>query len=511
MLIGKERKHDPFIARENAPSAVAAVALIVAAATSLRLYDLASLEIWFDEAVVYLLSQDTFRYFDPSLPGDKPPLFYFFIYLWTRMGSSIFFARLLEVLAGTASVYLVYVIGRDTLGRRAAICAAVLTAFSPFEALYSREAGANMFAQMLVLASIASLVHYLKDGGRHWAIASLIFQSAAGFTSYVTLLLIPCQAAHVYLAEPKRSRQWLMWQAVALIPLLAWLGLVFQSHIVATIGYVSAWVPPLGKVGYARFLNNLVYGYYIDNLQQWALAVPVIMLASAGMANGAARRIAIYFFLPLAVFWVFSYSRHILMQRYLLCYVPALLLLMAAGWEMVRSRLLRGILAAWIGGGMVFGLMSYYGNVNREDSPTHNSRKEFSRAAAFLETVTAPGETVFHVSQNSGAVFEALRPGRWVNRWVTVSDGPLDTYRPYRDGATAMGVVWALPERFDPSAARLPAWFVVSSWPRFPYHDPEVMAMNATLKKVAAPERLVRFDGIDLVRYKPRDILLSPR
>ena len=72
-----------------------------------------------------------------------PPLSFLLTWLTTRLGESPELVRLPALVAGIAAIPLVYLLGVLTVGRRAALLGATLTALSPFMIFYSAEARAT--------------------------------------------------------------------------------------------------------------------------------------------------------------------------------------------------------------------------------------------------------------------------------------------------------------------------------------------------------------------------------
>src|SRR6267154_3413805 len=71
-----------------------------------------------------------------------PPLSFLASWLTTRLGKSPELLRLPALIAGTATIPLIYLLGLRTLPRRAALLSTALTALSPFMIYYSAEARA---------------------------------------------------------------------------------------------------------------------------------------------------------------------------------------------------------------------------------------------------------------------------------------------------------------------------------------------------------------------------------
>ena len=95
---------------------------------------------------------------------QHPPLYYFLLHFWTGLnGSSAYHARLFSVIFGTATIPIIYLIGKRMSGAVVGICAAAILAFSTFNIYYSQEA--RMYTLLMFNASVAilALVRLLTD------------------------------------------------------------------------------------------------------------------------------------------------------------------------------------------------------------------------------------------------------------------------------------------------------------------------------------------------------------
>ena len=70
--------------------------------------------------------------------------------------------------AGTATIPLVYQVGRRTVGRRAALVAAALTTLAPFMVYYSTEARAYGLMMLAVLLSTLGVLLALDTERTRW-------------------------------------------------------------------------------------------------------------------------------------------------------------------------------------------------------------------------------------------------------------------------------------------------------------------------------------------------------
>jgi 4-amino-4-deoxy-L-arabinose transferase-like glycosyltransferase len=98
-----------------------------------------------------------------------PPLYYQILHLWLAVvGFGVFQARLLSVLAGVATIPVLYVLAARLTDRRTAIGAALLLTFSPIAVWYADEA--RMYALTGLCGLLAVLCFRLaaQEGGSRW-------------------------------------------------------------------------------------------------------------------------------------------------------------------------------------------------------------------------------------------------------------------------------------------------------------------------------------------------------
>ncbi|MEE8483728.1 MAG: glycosyltransferase family 39 protein [Nitrospinota bacterium] len=489
---------------------------ILAMGFCLRLYGAWTMDIWYDEGTVYLLAQKFGQnirdFFDPSLPNEKPPISYLLLYLWTRMGDSIFFAKLLSVFSGTVSIALVYLIGRETLDEKAALAASALMSFSPYELLYSIEMTNNGLMQTFALASMLYFARFLKTGARASCVTAIGFQFIAFFTIYTAVFLIISQNLLAVTALRRRKnllKLWIAVQAAALTPLLLWIFFAWQNGLSTAVEFVTGWVPLISQAGYINFFNPLVYGYFIGNIPGIFLFAPLAIVVLVALSEKRARAFFVYFFLPFIVLLVASQWRNLMMQRYLVAYVPALFLVIAAGWGRLPGRIIKAAIAIWISAFLIMSSVSYFRNEYGPDFVTHFKRKEYYKAAAFLDGRAGNSETIYHVSQSSTTVFETLRREKWEHKWVVTRQSVVDTFVPFEEYVERMDIELAFPELWnDETFAGFdePAWFVLSSFSSFPYLEIHTNDFLYRLERYAVQEHMERLNYLDLARYVPYDV-----
>jgi uncharacterized membrane protein len=129
--------------------------LIVLLAAVLRLCRLNGQSLWYDEGNSVALAQRSVTTIIQSAAADiHPPLYYIVLSVWVKIfGTGEIAVRLLSVVCGVLTVYLIYRLGRRLCTEGVGMLAAFLAALSPFLVYYSQETRMYMLATMLGVLS----------------------------------------------------------------------------------------------------------------------------------------------------------------------------------------------------------------------------------------------------------------------------------------------------------------------------------------------------------------------
>jgi 4-amino-4-deoxy-L-arabinose transferase-like glycosyltransferase len=136
---------------------------VTALAAGLRFSTLGLQSYRHDEAVTVgrvLVSSFTATMHRVTTSESTPPLYYALAWVWSRLfGEGEVGLRALSALAGTATVPVAFLVGRELIGRRTGLVIATVTAVSPIMVWYSQDARAYA---LLVLLATAALYFFLR-------------------------------------------------------------------------------------------------------------------------------------------------------------------------------------------------------------------------------------------------------------------------------------------------------------------------------------------------------------
>ncbi|HEY7535959.1 MAG TPA: glycosyltransferase family 39 protein, partial [Thermodesulfobacteriota bacterium] len=174
--------------------------LIIFIGASLRLYELGSNSLWFDEAIsVWFSSKSLGTILIKQPSGDvHPPLYYLLLNLWIgTFGSGEFEVRLLSVIFGVLSIPLLYIIVKRLFGTLPALISTLLLAISPLHIYHSQEARMYSSVTFFALSSIFFMVEMLCIGQEIRQTKKTIFYSIGYIFS--TVLALYCHNVAILL------------------------------------------------------------------------------------------------------------------------------------------------------------------------------------------------------------------------------------------------------------------------------------------------------------------------
>jgi mannosyltransferase len=303
-----------------------AVGILTAAGLALRLADLGRESFWLDEAGRAAIAALPLGAI-PHAVGVvelSPPLYHLLLHGWLRLvGGGDFALRLLSALLGAAAIPATYALGRELVGRRAALLAALLAAVAPLYVGYAQEAA--MYALFALLALGAALAHarFVRSGSTASLLAYALAMLLALYTHYYALFLLAAQNGYLlWLARrgalpAERRRRWLLAQAGLALAFAPWLPfLARQSSLAAS---ATDWAAP----DLFAALGGLTLAFTVGDLAGVpALAAAALFLPALGAGAWALRRwpdvlalLACYALVPLALGLLAAAPLHAFRER----------------------------------------------------------------------------------------------------------------------------------------------------------------------------------------------------
>lgn len=178
-----------------------------------------------------------------------PPLFFVLTWVTKEFGGPEGL-RLVSLLAGVAAIPLTYLLGLETVGRRAATVGAALVALSPFQIFYATEARAYELLMLTCLIASYALVRALSSGRTSWWVGYGVASAAAMYTHYAAVFVLAGLFAWAFIAHPEARKPLIVANLAA--------ALVFVPWIPAFVDDTSEQAAKNIEAGFPVTLSNVV-------------------------------------------------------------------------------------------------------------------------------------------------------------------------------------------------------------------------------------------------------------
>lgn len=378
---------------------VGILAVVTAAAALLRLWGIGDRSLWLDEATSDAIARldwiSMFRVVWSSEPFMA--LYYAVLHLWVKLGDSEAWLRWPSAFFGTVSVPAIYVLASLLFGRRTGLIAAVLLAFNPVQVHYSREA--RSYALVVLLSTLSSILFFAAVTGKRaiqWAgyIGATV---AAGYAHFFSVLLVPANWTEIaFLPRDRRTVRNFALATIAIGLMLAPLALaVSQASPQSRFDWIST--PDAsrlivmfllfaggsgGRSGLLIAMLDLVavLGFAFAWRQARQRHEPNLGSYGFSFAGLAA---------PIAIVIVVSFFRPILTERYLLPFLPAFVVIVAAGYERILESWIGYPLALVLIAASLVQAIAYHGRI-----PTESPQEDWRQAVKYVIDNAEPGDAV---------------------------------------------------------------------------------------------------------------------
>jgi mannosyltransferase len=258
--------------------------LLVVLAAALRFSTLGLQSLWFDEAFtpVHVFSTSLATTLSHvARTENTPPLWYVLEWAVIRVaGDGAIALRFLSALAGVAMVAVMWAVGQELAGRRAAILAAALTATNPLFVWYSQEARAYaLFAFFVSLSMLCCLRAEREPTGRRMA-AFALSGSLALLSHYFAVFLVAPMA--LWLARRRERAR----VAIPALVAIAIVGLALIALVLAQGGHGAQWIGHWALASRLEAIPQYYLTGYTGSALGHGVELAVVLPLLAGVAYG---------------------------------------------------------------------------------------------------------------------------------------------------------------------------------------------------------------------------------
>ncbi len=411
--------------------------------------------LWLDEATTALTTKlSYFDIFTQFTPKDfHPPLYYFLMkFITSFSGSSEIALRLPSVVAGIATVFVVYLIGKKLFTKQIGIVAALLLSTSPLHIYYSQEARMYSITALLVSLVVYFWIQATTDKNRKWwSLFAMSILLTVGFDYLAGVIVVPLFI--LTLRNKSNVRLFLL----SLIPLVVSLLLyspVLISQLTSGLnvqGTANGWWNILGVTNLKNLLlvpvKFLIGRISFTNKYLYAAIVSIFFL-TVGYLSMKARGIKysnvlfLWFLWPVILLAIVGLLVPVFVYFRILFCLPALYLVCSVGLFRVKEDLFLPFLSLIL----ICNLLCSYlylstESFHREDWKTlletiSTESKERSAITVFVQNSQMEAYHYYQkdVPATYGAVFEGKEETVWLMRYVYDVFDPSDQVREKVEG-----------------------------------------------------------------------------
>lgn len=386
--------------------------LILAVGFILRLINL-NQGLWLDEATQAILSQGSITSIIFQRGVDfHPPLSYLIMHFWIKLATFEVWLRLLSVIFGVATVWVVYILTKDLFERQVALWASLFLTLSPYHIYYSQEV--RMYAQSTFFASISFyfLHKLLKSSNLIYSFGYILSTASLLYTHYDGFLLIPAQFFYILLNHKKNLKKFILNLLLIFLLWLPWLPqfIIQLKNGLGIDQYLPGWRDVLSLPFYkalpVTFFKFTFGRIEFENTLPFLIVGTIILLIVSltffkiikKLTDSKYQILFLWLFIPLGVSAVISFKIPLNQPFRLLFTLPPFYILLCLG--LMSFGKFKNIFIALLLSITILGLSLYHTNPKYQ-------REDWKGAAQFLAT---------RLNQNSLAIFawsEPFPPFKW--------------------------------------------------------------------------------------------------
>ncbi len=464
-------------------------------------------DLWYDEAFCLYISRFSMKeILNGIVLCSYPPLFFILLHFWDLLFNGIpeLFLRLLPIFFGTATIPMLYKLGRDALGREEGLTAAFLLAVSPLHIYYSLELKPYSMLIFWAFYSVFLLFRALKYGGRYWVYLSLI-NVLVLYTHYFGIYLLAAEALYVFtafLSTRKGLRQIFLSMLLSFVLFLPQMWVLIRIHMPETISFADNWMPPVSFIMTYMIFKDFAAGYHSTRILYMPLLFLYLSLALTALIFHKKRKhawsVACFLLIPILLAAIIGqFMTPMYISRYFLFCLPFFVLLVGAGLKTIKLRKVKqAALLIIIAIHVPLIIRTIIDDMPYHDYPYHygaHEKKEFKAAVEFIENNRRSGDVIVHACLNTFFPYKVYSDSDEMSCVVEYEASDMDLH---------YGLCTADYEQLAEVAPRV--WLLYSAWEPALYKD-EIAEVKSCLDRNMKRAVSRPFKGVTVILYNQKE------
>jgi mannosyltransferase len=290
---------------------------------------------------------------------QHPPLHFILLkILFTIFGHTSSVARIPSAVAGTLSIWAIFLLGKEILNRNLGLIAALLTSVNYYNLYYSQEARPYIFAFLFTTLSFFYFIRLLKTLNLKNSVLYSIFTLLMMYSHYYGLMVLSSQVVLIiffFIVEGKPDKM-LFIKRMALSGSIIGVGYaIWLPYLRSVANIKSFWISPVSD----SFFIDFFYAYFghsflLRPFLLLLLFIYTLRVLSSDQIEPKKLKLTplpfsfVILFLWILVSYLVPYLRSLLvvpmlMPRYTIVVLPAYLIAISYGIELINYKPVKGV------------------------------------------------------------------------------------------------------------------------------------------------------------------------
>ncbi|WP_298222175.1 glycosyltransferase family 39 protein [Flavobacterium sp.] len=337
------------------------LAIILLVSAILRFYHLDFQSVWLDEIHTLNEANPTFSltqiYNGLLISEPHPPLYFFLVhYFFILFGYTSVVLRVFSVIVGLLGIYSIYILGREIFNKKAGLYAAVLLSVNYFHIYYSQEG--RMYALLFLTTTLSFyfLVKFIKEANIKSALLYGLFSTLMIYCHFFALFAFVSQYVILlyFVFKPYQSTRIQFFKYTAISGFMTLLLYIpTYSLFKRTSEMTSMWIPKptldVYTVVFKDFFGQSEIVLFFVTLLILLFFIQLFKVTEKQDFKTDPKEDQLVFSFLVLIIWISvtlilplirSYmSLPMLINRYFINILPAILILIAIGLSYIRSKL----------------------------------------------------------------------------------------------------------------------------------------------------------------------------
>lgn len=243
------------------------VALVLLAATALRLYHLGTFSYWQDEVFSLLQGEHLWDVITTgNFVANHPPGTPVLVRLWMELGMTAteWRTRLLPVLLGLSGIFAAWLVARRLFGPRAALYTAFLLAISPYHIHHSQELKDYILLPLTGTLMVYAFFEAIEGNAKRWWAAYAILAALACYSElFAGPMLVGLNLWFLLQIRGRMDRlqPWLLANIAGALLFAPQLPIMWAASKATIVDSTDWWIPAPTLLTVAYHLKTLAFGY----------------------------------------------------------------------------------------------------------------------------------------------------------------------------------------------------------------------------------------------------------